>query len=66
MGSYKMILTGTSPGTSLSWEIDFQKEMDERGQDTDCADLTEDLARVPVKFIISKASTQMKVFREKQ
>lgn len=40
--------------------------MDERGQDTDCADLTEDLVRVPVKFIISKASAQIKVFREKQ
>lgn len=60
------MLTGTSPGTSLSWEIDIQKDMDERGQDTDCADLTEELARVPVKFIISKASAQMKVFREKQ
>lgn len=59
------MLTGTSPGTSLSWEIDIQKEMDERGQDKDCADLT-DLARVPVKFVISKASAQMKVFREKQ
>lgn len=65
-GSYKTTLTGTSPGTSLSWEIDSQKEMDERGQDIDCADLIEDLARAPVKFIISKASAQMKVFREKQ
>lgn len=40
--------------------------MDERGQERGCADLTEHLAGVPVKFIISKASVQMKVFREKQ
>jgi hypothetical protein len=39
--------------------------MDERGQETRHTDLTELLARVPVKFIISKASAQMKAFKEK-
>jgi len=48
--------------SSLSSKTDFQKETDKRGQDTDCTNWTEH----PVKFIISKASEWMKVFREKQ